>query len=261
LRLAFVADVHVSDTFDEETGEEWLDQWFALLAEDNDVDHLAICGDLIGTYESPSDSEDFATLRAILRRHGWYSAKRTSLVPGNHDVRVWGNVEDDYARGVHMRFPTLFKKHVRPSPYHFPSVKRFGGVTLIGLDSASGMGNISLHSGMLGEEQIEELARVLALPSVAKSHVILMLHHPPFEGFASTTIEGELHDAEDFWEVVNSTNVDLIVCGHEHESREIEHDESVPVVCVGGFLKDDTDALIVDAGEGKLRHFWWDAWK
>ena len=36
---------------------------------------------------------DFAKLRELLRRHGHYHGRRTSIVPGNHDTRRKGVTE------------------------------------------------------------------------------------------------------------------------------------------------------------------------
>ncbi len=89
--------------------------------------------------------------------------------------------------------------------------------------------------------------------TVNRRHVIIAMHHPPVGGW------GNLEDADAFWDVVDDSNVDLIVCGHYHASWEMNR-QGVPVVCVGGFMEDDSDALIVDAGSGDLSYFWWNAW-
>jgi 3',5'-cyclic AMP phosphodiesterase CpdA len=243
-------------------GYEWLDEWFAAVGRDNDVDHVLMCGDAIGTSEDPSRTNDFETLRTLLKKHGWNDGHRTSLVPGNHDVRWMGCFTcADELRAVHQHFPKLFQGPLLKGRDRYPLVKRFGDVHLIGLDTVSDM-QWSLHSGMLGEEQLDELARLLRDPSIARGHVIVAMHHPPFSTYGrfKDIVEGQLHDADKFWKIVNSSPVDLVVCGHEHDSWEYKR-RSVPVVCVGGFMENDSNSLIVDVGEGALKYFWWNAWR
>lgn len=85
------------------------------------------------------------------------------------------------------------------------------------------------------------------------------MHHPPENATWFTTLRGDLHDAEAFWEVVAASNVDLVVCGHEHARRSFRRN-GVPVICVGGFMADDSRALLGDAGSGRLQWSWWNAW-
>jgi 3',5'-cyclic AMP phosphodiesterase CpdA len=265
VRFACVSDVHVSDTVPDEDGndilaQEWLAEWLEALEAEGDIDHVLMCGDLIGSDHDPIDSGDFALLRAVLRTHGRYDGRRTTVLPGNHDVRRRGFLPaGDGVRSLYRHFPNLFAGPVLASPYYFPIAKHFPGVHVVALDTASDWD--VLHSGALGDEQLKELERLLARPAIRSGHVILAMHHAPlFPADGMNRLAGWLWDAGSFWDIVDASNVDLVVCGHDHESWEREKN-GVPIVCVGGFMEDDSEALIVDAGEGSLKYFWWNAWE
>jgi 2',3'-cyclic-nucleotide 2'-phosphodiesterase (5'-nucleotidase family) len=76
-------------------------------------------------------------------------------------------------------------------------------------------------------------------------------------------LDEHLVDVEALFDVVDATNVDLIICGHQHSSFEDEVN-GVPVACVGGFMDEDGHALVVDTEDGsELDWFWWlpEEWK
>lgn len=259
-RLMCISDIHLSDDFGGYTGSEWLREFFERIVEDADIHHLIIAGDIVGTYHDPDESGDFAALRRLLRGAGMYSWRGCTYVPGNHDTRSCGFSllsTGEAERSVQRRMPTLFRVHRSAKCTAFPILKTIGDAAVIGIDTASDWSGLTFHSGCVGETQLDALQRLLARPQVHERHVILVMHHPPVA--YDSQFVGGLWDAAAFWEVVGPETVDLIICGHEHQSSE-EEIGGVPVICVGGFMADDGHSLIIDLGCGRLNWWWWDAW-
>lgn len=253
MKIVCISDIHMSDTFDEGlTAHEWMEDFLEVLAEQDDVDHLLIAGDVIGTRETPSKTVDFHNLRALLRYYGFYDSMRCTVIPGNHDVRKWGSVAND-PKPFQKAFPQLHSK--RGSRWHgYLHVKRLGPVSILGVDTATDMGRFANHSGAIGHEQLQALKTVLETERNKGQYVVCAMHHPPFAGLVNA-VQGKLHDAEQFWELVDDSNVDLIVCGHEHASWDHE-DAAVPVACVGGFMGGDGRSLLIDVDEHGLTYSW-----
>ena len=251
MRFACISDLHLSSSFGGASGHEWLDEFLAQLGNDGDVDHLVVAGDITGTFGLPHKNTDLETFRSLLQSHGWYDGRHASAVPGNHDNRVFG-VGPQTRSSAQFRAALSAVHNNTRGPYQHPFYKLLPGVALVGLDTTSQALHL-IDDGELGEQQLDELDRILAMKALRNRHVIVAMHHPPWRS------EG-LSDAPDFWDIVDSDRVDLVVCGHLHESFE-EQKRGVPVVGVGGFMETDGYALLVDAdGEGLLSYQWWSPW-
>ncbi|MBI2375131.1 MAG: metallophosphoesterase [Deltaproteobacteria bacterium] len=247
MEIACVSDIHLSN----EIAGYRAHEWFTELFDELDSDHLIVAGDIVKTYGRPSTRDDFARFRRILADHGWNDGKFTTVVPGNHDTKFMGaGWHEEDPEQFYRRFPKLFAN--AKGPTRFPFYKLFTEVAVLGLDSTSPR-LLSIDNGEVGEEQLEELDRILGLKSMSTRNVIISMHHPP-------DVRHGLLDADAFWEVLQGHRVDLIVSGHLHESF-IDDSYGVPVACCGGFMHVDGEVLIVESGLRGLKTSWWNPWE
>ncbi|MFQ5581987.1 MAG: metallophosphoesterase [Mariprofundaceae bacterium] len=78
------------------------------------------------------------------------------------------------------------------------------------------------ESGLLGDKQLSDLAKVLA--SAADRHVLIVLHHPPVPVGSHWLDAIALTDADGFWEIITCfENVQGILCGHIHQMLDCAH--------------------------------------
>ena len=161
-------------------------------------------------------------------------------------------------RMLYQRLPKLHRTRVQSTGYYYPFVRILRDAAIIVLDTVSGMGNIALHSGELGYEQIASLKKILGWKKVRDRQIILLMHHPPIapkHGVAS----GDLRDANLFWHVVDRHRVDAIVCGHYHKNWTDEM-HGVPVHRVGGLLTGEDSCLVLEINGNGIEEDWWQVW-
>jgi len=160
-----------------------------------------------------------------------------SLVPGNHDYGWQGNL---YSRESARRFDEILSAPLQGHCFadKVPLVRKFDGVTLIGLNS-----NLETSSpfdfacGEIGQAQSQLLDDALAGNGGVK---IIALHHHPFMHSDATM---KLVDAQAFWRVVEG-RADVVLFGHKHESDRWSGRYGIPHVLaadnspVSGFARE-----------------------
>jgi 3',5'-cyclic AMP phosphodiesterase CpdA len=168
-------------------------------------DHIVVTGDLVNI----ALEAEFGPACDWLKTIG--SPQDVTLVPGNHDAYVastWprcGHVWLDYMRGddaadvAHARFPYL---------------RRRGPLLLIGVSTAVPTAPF-MATGRLGQQQIAELAALLAQHASDDCFRVLLIHHP-LRSPASRRHK-RLTDATALLDVLRVHGVQLILHGHDHK--------------------------------------------
>jgi 3',5'-cyclic AMP phosphodiesterase CpdA len=168
-------------------------------------DHIVVTGDLVNI----ALEAEFGPACDWLKTIG--SPQDVTLVPGNHDAYVastWprcGHVWLDYMRGddaadvAHARFPYL---------------RRRGPLLLIGVSTAVPTAPF-MATGRLGQQQLAELAALLAQHASDDCFRVLLIHHP-LRSPASRRHK-RLTDATALLDVLRVHGVQLILHGHDHK--------------------------------------------
>lgn len=135
-------------------------------------------------------------------------AEKTLLVPGNHDIFA-----PDSAAWVARYWADYL--HVDPATPQWPAVRRYGDVTLIGVNSAV-VTPILKAGGRLGREMRERLGE--ALSAHRGSCRFVLIHHPPLPG--SCAPRKALADAHELSGLLADHGAAVVLHGHLHHNRE-----------------------------------------
>lgn len=168
-------------------------------------DAWAITGDLCQT----GLAQEIRAARAWLE--GLDAAEKMLVVPGNHDV---------FARdsGAAVRREWAPFLHAAESAPRAPSIRRFGDVVLLGLDSAV-VTPITRASGRVGAAPCEALAA--ELDRHRGSCRLVLLHHPPLPGAAPA--RKALTDAKRVAAVLAEHGAAMVLHGHLHRNADWRH--------------------------------------
>jgi len=250
-RVVCVSDLHLSDQFVGASAYDWFSDFLDAIYESDDTDHLLVCGDVNGKSANPQSGSDLADFRDLVKYYGFDTNRKVTVIPGNHDYVRAGFLDRTQSRHQYAERIKPFLKG-RRSGRAFPTYQLLDHVAIVGLDTIAPTSFPKLHLGTVGADQLADLERILALASVRKRQVVLAMHHGPYG-----ILHRHLTDHDDLWDIVDASNVDLIVCGHDHESYEDEIN-GVPIACVGGFMHGDGHALVVDVDSPKgIDWGWW----
>ncbi len=163
-------------------------------------DHICVTGDI--TFTTLPAEVDQAT--------EWFSrlgdARKISLVPGNHDAYIPGAL--DYVMEKWARWMQDDLGQVG-----FPYLHRRGPVNVVGLSSAVATPP-AISFGRIGQEQLEKTEALLSSIHDDPSPSLLMVHHPPQDGAA--TSRRALEDRKELQEILARWPVDLVLHGHLH---------------------------------------------
>lgn len=156
--------------------------------------------------------------------------REVTVLPGNHDAYV--------SKGGEY-FAGYFADYVEPDEGWgfaegpaWPVVRQRDGVAIIGLSTSLTTPWFTAY-GVIGDEQLERLASILADPRLADCFRIVAIHHPPAGSYARSRIRG-LRDREALAEVLARAGAELVLHGHEH--RDLHHtlpgtgDREIPVL-------------------------------
>ena len=172
-------------------------------------DHIVVTGDL-ANIGLPQEHID-----ALTWLKGLGPPDRVSVIPGNHDI---------YARGGRDLGTRRWLEYMRSnaegasllgaaSAAEFPFVRRLDGIALIGLNSAVPTPPL-IAAGRAGKEQLARLADVLDSAERQGLFRLLLIHHPPLPGQASTT--RGLKDAAALQALLYAHGAELVIHGHNH---------------------------------------------
>ena len=170
-------------------------------------DHIVITGDLVNL----GLPAEFIRAGAWLRELG--TPEWISVVPGNHEAYVRIGRDRSLAHWADFMTSDVAAPPGRAVAGDFPYLRRRGPLAIIGLSTAVATPP-GFATGLLGEEQLEALERLLAGLADEDCCRVLLLHHPPLEG--ACTWRKRLIDAPAFRRIVSYRGADLILHGHEH---------------------------------------------
>ena len=200
-----------------------LDQ-FSEIAE---LDLLVLSGDL----SDDGSPRSYRKLRAIVEP--WAAQRRARVVyaMGNHDLRA--NFRLELGDG-HGTAPAAAECCTGPSALDpaassgpVDAVSTVGPWRIVTLDSSvPGAGYGELESRQLGW-----LAEVLATP--AEAGTVLVIHHPPAPAYTPLLQALELYNPEDLLEVVQGSDVRVILSGHYHHPLR-QTFAGIPVIVTPG---------------------------
>jgi len=165
-------------------------------------DLLAITGDLVQLGLADEIDQAAAWLAG-------FAGTPIALVPGNHDL-----YQADADAAVHRAWAPYLGL-AAPRDDAFPSVRRAGEVTVIGVNSAEPRAFWSA-GGRVGRAQRERLAACLR--QSAESFRCVLVHHPPWPGACAR--RKALDDAAALAELLESHAVELVLHGHLHRNGE-----------------------------------------
>jgi 3',5'-cyclic AMP phosphodiesterase CpdA len=137
--------------------------------------------------------------------------QRVGLVPGNHDCTR----SEPWAGTLAHWQPYLDGDGPRAGPT-FPSLRRRGGLALIGLSSAVPTPPL-LATGRVGETQLRELESLLAAAGRQGLFRVVYLHHSPVPG--QDPWRKRLVDAPAVAGVIARAGAELVLHGHRHRIR------------------------------------------
>ncbi|WP_040699875.1 metallophosphoesterase [Nocardia vinacea] len=201
--MSTVTVVQLTDTHIRATGERvhgMIDTYANLTqvlqqlrASQQRIDALVLSGDLTDN----GSPEAYRRLRDAVEPVAAELGARTVYTMGNHDERT--------AFGIEL----LGLDSVDPDLTH-DQVFDIAGLRIIALDSSTPR----RHDGRLEPEQLDWLTDQLREP--APHGTLLVLHHPPIPSPVAATEYLRLEQPELLGEVLDGSDVRLIICGHNH---------------------------------------------
>lgn len=187
-------------------------------------DHLAITGDLV----------NLATGIEIRAAAKWLQDTggplQTSVVPGNHDAYVPGAHDKamsawyDFVRGDDD--PLIWEKDFKL----FPTIRRRGPVAMIGCSTSIATPPFAA-TGYFGSRQARETAELLKAAGREGLFRVVMIHHPPIRGAASS--HKRMIGIRRFAAAISTGGAELVLHGHTHLNTLYwleSHGKRVPVV-------------------------------
>ena len=180
-------------------------------SQQQDVDHIILCGDIVRTLGDPNNKYHFTPLRTKLKASNYYNYSRCTYIPGNHDYQ-----KPRLLYTVH-RNPTILReimlklnhRNRRPTYYTYPFIKKMDGVAIVGINTVSATTDSSIF-GHITEKKYYELKRLLEIAAYQGTHTIIVaMHHPPWD-----IIDYDKKIMKAFKEF----NVNTVVYGHQHNN-------------------------------------------
>ncbi len=166
-------------------------------------DHIVITGDLTHL----SLTEEFIKVKNWLKQLG--GKDKITLVPGNHDFYVLrGRRYYEKAWNEYIESTNIYTAEKR----RFPFVRVFKDIALVGVNSAVVTPPFFAY-GFLGKSQLRDLEKLLQTIS-GSYFTILLIHHPPLKGIASSN--NSLIDFRGLVEILKSNKIKLVLYGHAH---------------------------------------------
>jgi 3',5'-cyclic AMP phosphodiesterase CpdA len=174
-------------------------------------DHIAVTGDLVNIGLPQEHIDALSWLQSL------GPPERVSVVPGNHDIysrigrdagtRRWAAYMQSNAETRAFPIPEL--------EFEFPFVRLFGGVAVIGVNSAIPTPPL-LAWGRVGWAQLGRMEVFLATLRREDIFRLVLIHHPPLPGQASK-FRG-LRDVVSVYSSLDQEGAELIIHGHNHHN-------------------------------------------
>ena len=236
------------------------------------MDHLIISGDI----SDNASEKDFQIFKRILNKHGFLNGEKVTIVPGNHDI--FGGVQKaeeiftfpekcskiNYENKLSTfisYFPEAFENCFYISQkYFFPFAKKINETLIIGMNSIAKYSKLNNPFGSNGEiiaSQFSEICDLLETSNVNFRHKIAVIHHhfnkikikskstlgSLWAGIEKQTMK--LRNKKRLFNLFNQYDVDIVLHGHIHESREY-HRKDVRFLNSGATIKNHKDILKVN---------------
>ena len=172
-------------------------------------DHLIVTGD-ISNLALPTE---FASVKQAMDEY--FDDDHKTIVPGNHDYYTRESFKARrFETMIYTQAPGNLDVGVEST---WPFVKIIDDIAIIGLNSARPRPWF-VASGILGQQQLDDLEKVLQHPEVASHFKIVALHHNLFQ---IVTTPGEclrnLRERKELLEIVQKYGVQLVIHGHDHD--------------------------------------------
>jgi len=177
------------------------------------ADHVVITGDITNL----ALESEYQDARSLLG--GVAENVEVTVVPGNHDIylppifheRHFAHHFGDF---LESDLPEL-ALDLPPGP--FPCVKLRGPVAIVALSSGVPRPPF-VAAGLLGDPQLDALAKVLAHPEVVRRTAVVLVHHPPVDGRRRIAqLRDGLVDAAAFRRTLAPLRRGLVLFGHVHK--------------------------------------------
>jgi 3',5'-cyclic AMP phosphodiesterase CpdA len=175
--------------------------------------------------------EEFALTASLLRLDA-PDAIPTLAVPGNHDYYTRASAQ----QGLFERYFVKGLHGERIDAATYPFARKFGPLWLIGVNSCTGNSWFWDATGRVGDDQLDRLRQLLALPHIASEPRILVTHFPI--GLANGKPEKPWHKLRDLrpvLEVAHEAGVSLWLHGHRHHPYYLPATPTnpIPSICSG----------------------------
>jgi 3',5'-cyclic AMP phosphodiesterase CpdA len=169
--------------------------------------HIVCCGDLVNV----GAPQEYALAAEFLQSFG--RPENLSLALGNHDA---------YVPVAPETTTDLWRVWTRPDKRsdddsQSPSVRLRRNIAVITLNSSLPV-PIGKAYGLLGENQLRDLAHILDELRGKGFYRCINIHHPPIPGIA--TPRKELQDAEALQSIIQHHGAELVLYGHMHKNLE-----------------------------------------
>ena len=261
--IAHISDLHLNSYYNDSHFKRI--KFLIKYISEQKVDHLVITGDITDN----ASEKDLEMFRELLKKNGFLSGEKLSIIIGNHDI--FGGVQKaediftfpekcksvDYEKRVkdfvHF-FPEAFNNCIYlSSNSYFPFAKTIGGVLFIGLNSVSKYSKLSNTFGSNGEitaSQFGESVDLLkSFNDEIKLRIVLIHHHfnklknnsrsmfgSIWSGIEKQTMK--LRNKRRLFNLFKEFKIDLVLHGHVHESREY-YRKGTRFINAGATVKND----------------------
>jgi 3',5'-cyclic AMP phosphodiesterase CpdA len=174
-------------------------------------DHIAITGDLtqLGL------PIEFAIARDWLQTLG--TAKRVTVIPGNHDTYIKTNWHDTFAHWLDYMVADAQEQTADSATNMkelFPTLRIRGRIALIGINTGVPTA-LHLATGKIGDIQLKKLKIILKQLAGHGLFRIILIHHPPVQGLVSW--RRSLTDAGSLQMMLKRYGAELVLFGHAHK--------------------------------------------
>lgn len=239
--IAHISDLHLSAEFHRHNIRHV--KLLLEYIERRGADHLVITGDIA----SNARPEDFELARSLLSSYGFLDSRRTTIIPGNHDIFGGVHTPEDI-----LAFPSRCRKTDVPASLavfaewfgelfngcyfsgegvSYPFVKVVGPVTLLGMNSVASysvLRNPIGSNGMIPRADIERATILLSRHALPEGPRIALIHHHFHNANASNAgglgrlwanLEQQtmkLWEKNRLFKFFARENIDIVLHGHVH---------------------------------------------
>ena len=267
MKFAHISDLHLN-TYNNDLSYQRVNQLLKHLSKIG-IDHLIITGDLTEN----GQEKEFVIIRRLLKRYGFLSGDKLSLVIGNHDI--FGGVlaaedilnfpakcaETNYNSKITdfiSYFPESFENCSFISQKgFFPFVKILQDVQIIGMNSIaqySKLKNSFASNGKISNSQFVLSTNLLRNYTNIKYKIVLVHHHfhktktnaksslgTVWQNIEKQTIR--LKNKRRLFNLFKRENVSLVLHGHVHQMKEYQR-KGIRFINAGGSVKNQNKSII-----------------